>query len=42
MPLSDKVEAIKNIAVPTTKNSEEVLLNWLNIIEICDNIDPKN
>ena len=25
MPLPDKVEAIKNIAIPTTKNSQEVL-----------------
>ena len=40
MPLPDKVEAIKNIAVPTTKK-KEVLLDWLIIIEICGSMDPK-
>ena len=41
MPLHDKVEAIKNIAVPTTKKQLRSDIGLVNTLEICGNIDPK-
>ena len=41
MPLPDKVEAIKNIAVSTTKRELKNIIGLIIIIEICGNIYPK-
>ena len=41
MPLPDKVEAIKNIAVPASKKKLRRVLGLIHCINICGNIETK-